>query len=346
MPTPQPSPPSWIESLASYLLRPWFAGIGCLVGLHRVIPEAQRSKLPQNRALEITPADLRAVLEWVRRNGFDVIRLDELRSRLAEPRGPKFVCFTFEDGYRDTVTHALPVFREFGFPFALYLTTGFIGRTTSVWWYFLEKLLTQRSDLTLDWEGRSHTWHWSTTAERDEVFTTFAAWLDAADPNARQRLLDALARASAIDPLGETDALMLTWDDVTALASDWHVTLGAHGKSHLGSATLDDEHLKIEYLDPKLELEARIGRSLHHFAYPAGTKGALTPRDIDLARDADYYTAVTSLPGNLFAKHAWHLLSLPRLMLNGNASALPHFRRLENGCLPAAQNHWKRFVTP
>jgi peptidoglycan/xylan/chitin deacetylase (PgdA/CDA1 family) len=341
----QPSPPSWIEKIASTLLRPYFAGIGCIAALHRVLPEAQRSRTSQNRALETTPADLRAILDWVRRSGFDVIRLDELRGRLAEPRGAKFICFTIDDGYRDTLAHALPIFREFGFPFALYLTTGFLDRTTRPWWCYLEKVLLEREHIEFHWEGRVHSWRWQTDAERTEVFSRWAPWIETADTATRHRLLEALAHASGLDPAATCDPLVLTWEDIATLAGDWHATLGIHGTPHPAAAALDAAGLDAEWLGPKRELEARIGRPVHHFAYPSEKRSRLGVREIEAVRDADYFTAVTSKPGNLFPKHAWHMLSLPRLFLDGTAPALPHFRRLESGYLPASQNRWKRFVT-
>jgi len=49
------------------MARPFFGGIGCIIALHRIVPEKRLSKLPDNRALELTPQDLRAALEWTRR---------------------------------------------------------------------------------------------------------------------------------------------------------------------------------------------------------------------------------------------------------------------------------------
>ena len=33
----------------------------------------------------------------------------------------KFVCFTFDDGYRDNLEHAYPILKRHGVPFALYM---------------------------------------------------------------------------------------------------------------------------------------------------------------------------------------------------------------------------------
>src|SRR6186997_3049407 len=129
-----------LKDLACALARPFFGGTGCIIALHRVVPEDQLSPLRENRALELTPGALRAVLDWTRRRGLDVIRMDEVKQRLSDPRGAKFVVFTFDDGYRDNLTAALPIFRDFGMPLTVNVTTGFLDRTVSVWWYALEDI--------------------------------------------------------------------------------------------------------------------------------------------------------------------------------------------------------------
>src|SRR4026209_747777 len=95
------------DRLPGRLARTFYGGLGCVLCLHRIVPEGERSALAANRFLEITPADLRAGLDWARRRGLDVSRLDEFRARLASPRGAKFVVFTFDDGYQDTSSRAL-----------------------------------------------------------------------------------------------------------------------------------------------------------------------------------------------------------------------------------------------
>ena len=141
------------QRVAAALVRPLLGGLGCIVTLHRVVPEEERSLLPSNRALEITPDDLRAMLQWLERRGVEVIGLDDLPARLREPRPSRFACFTFDDGYRDNLTLALPIFREFGAPFTVNVTNGFIHGTASVWWYFLEEALSAGRPFAFSWAG-------------------------------------------------------------------------------------------------------------------------------------------------------------------------------------------------
>ncbi len=327
------------------LLRPWFGGIGCIVSLHRIVPDEGRSPLPQNRALEIRPKALRSILEWVSRHRFDVIRLDEIRSRLAEPRGAKFVCFTFDDGYRDTLTEALPIFRDFGHPFAVNVVTGFLDRTASAWWYFLEDVLARLNKLAFLWGGEPFAWAWTTPEQRVIAFSQIAALIRAQDALSRDVLLQTIAEAAGIDLLARTRELTLSWEGLRQLAGHWHVTVGSHSIGHHSLAQLSDEDLARELRESKTQIEARLGKRVQHFAYPFGGRESAGPREIEAAMQADYTTAVTTRCANLFKDHAWKLHALPRLTIDGNYPPLSLLTKLEAGFVPARSNGWKRVVT-
>jgi peptidoglycan/xylan/chitin deacetylase (PgdA/CDA1 family) len=276
---------------------------------------------------------------------FDVIRLDEVRSRLGQPRGAKFICFTFDDGYRDNLSQALSIFRDFGYPFTVNITTGFLDRTASLWWYLLEDLLARRAELELEWGGKKFAWQWTTPGDRALAFDGLAALIRAQDGVSRDVLIEVIAQAAKLDPLARTRELMLTWEELRQLAGHWHVTIGAHTSGHHVLSRLSDADLKRELRESKTMLEARLGKRVQHFAYPFGGRDAAGSREFAAAQEADYVTAVTTRCANLFNEHAWHLLSLPRLKIDGNFPPLRLLERLENGLVPASENQWKRVVT-
>jgi len=339
----------WLKDRALDILetlcRPWFGGVGCIVALHRVVPEDQRSPLAPNRALEIRPGALRSLLEWTRQEGLDVIRLDEVRNRLAQPRGAKFVCFTFDDGYRDNLTEALPIFRDFGFPFAVNVTTGFLDRTASLWWYLLEDILAQRPALELNWQGKDYSWSWTAPEDRQHVFDEIAGLIRTQGAAERDELINLIGTASGFDPLARTRELMMSWEDLRQLSSHWHVTIGAHSIGHHVLARLNEADLARELRDSRTMLEARLGKRVQHFAYPFGGRDAASAREFAAAMEADYITAVTTRCANLFKDHAWHLHALPRLGIDGNYPPLHLLERLESGLVPARGNNWQRVVT-
>ena len=73
-------------------------------------------------------------MRWIRRR-YTVIPLTELRERIGTSRPLRGVlALTFDDGYRGTVTEALPVLKALGLPATLFVVGEAPGRRTPFWW--------------------------------------------------------------------------------------------------------------------------------------------------------------------------------------------------------------------
>src|SRR5712691_10801335 len=127
-----------LESLyfsgAHVALRPLVGGVGAILTLHHVRPP-RRDRFQPNRLLEVTPHFLENVVRLLRRSRLDLVSLDEMHRRLtAGDLGRRFVCITVDDGYRDTLQWAYPIFKRNEVPFAVYIPTSFPDRLGELWW--------------------------------------------------------------------------------------------------------------------------------------------------------------------------------------------------------------------
>ena len=101
-----------------------------------------RSSRP-NRGLEVAPEFLEAMLDQVEEEGLDVVTLDEAARRLREDDERRFVCFTFDQAYRDTLRHAYPLFQQRSLPLTLYVATDYASGWGELWWLALEEVIAQ-----------------------------------------------------------------------------------------------------------------------------------------------------------------------------------------------------------
>lgn len=333
------------EKFAVSLARRIYGGIGAIFCLHRIVPEAERSALADNRALEIRPEDLREMLAWVAGRGLDVIPLDQVPVRLARPRGAKFACFTFDDGYRDNLTQALPVFREFGMPFAVHVSPGLINGSASLWWYQIEAALGRSGRLDFVWRGRDYAWDSDSPGAAEDAFSALAKMIREEPGEAREELVAAICAAAGIDAPGVQARLMMTWEEVRRLASDPLATIGAHTVTHPVLRLLGDDAARAEMADSRRQLEIQLGGPVRHLAFPFGGANAVGAREFRLAGEAAFTTATTTRCANLFPAHARHLTALPRLTVSGNFPPADRMRKLESGVLTARERKFPRVVT-
>jgi peptidoglycan/xylan/chitin deacetylase (PgdA/CDA1 family) len=100
-----------------------------ILGYHRI------ADVPGD-VLSVSPRSFREQMESLR--GFDArpLRLGEAIELLR--RGPvrgRYVCVTFDDGYRDNLEEAEPVLRELGLPATIFVPTRVPGGEATYFWY-------------------------------------------------------------------------------------------------------------------------------------------------------------------------------------------------------------------
>ncbi|HEX9561721.1 MAG TPA: polysaccharide deacetylase family protein [Candidatus Dormibacteraeota bacterium] len=80
-------------------------------------------------ALSVTPGDFGAQMEWLAQSGYHPITTEDLYAYLAGAQGlpSKPVILTFDDGYADFYTTALPILRSHDFRAVAYIVSGFVG---------------------------------------------------------------------------------------------------------------------------------------------------------------------------------------------------------------------------
>jgi peptidoglycan/xylan/chitin deacetylase (PgdA/CDA1 family) len=80
-------------------------------------------------ALSVTPADFAAQMDWLKESGYHPITAGDLSAYLRGARGlpSKPVILTFDDGYADFYTTALPILRAHDFRATAYVVSGFVG---------------------------------------------------------------------------------------------------------------------------------------------------------------------------------------------------------------------------
>lgn len=316
---------------AGELLAPVTGGRGVIFALHRVKPEPALDFEP-NRILTITPDFLETVIRHVVEAGFEVITLDDVPARLADgDEGRPFAVFTFDDGYRDNIEHALPVFRKFGLPFTLYVPSGYPGGGGVLWWLDLEAAIRAMDSVKVEIGGQVLHLSAATPAEKDDAFHRVYWALRALPERDARRIVAELAAAAGIDTRAAAADLLMNWDELRALAADPLVTIGAHTVNHFALAKLPEDEARFEIGESIARLEAELGQTIRHFSYPYGDETSAGAREFRLAAEAGMATAVTTRKGLLHGHHAEMPTALPRVSLNGDYQDIRYLKVLLSG---------------
>jgi peptidoglycan/xylan/chitin deacetylase (PgdA/CDA1 family) len=323
---------AFYHSRLDELLAPVTRGAGAIFMLHHVVPAPPPAFAP-NRILTITPKFAEFVLDYVTGRGFDIVTMDEawerMQSRARHDR--PFAVFTFDDGYRDNITHALPVFRRFEAPMLIYAAPDFCDHQGRAWWLTLEEVLREADRISVPFDDGAREFGLATTDEKYAAFRAIYPWLRAMPDIEIHDHVNRWAEESGIDPVAACRDLVMTWDEMRAFRDDPLVTFGAHTMSHVALAKCDDDDARFEIEASVEHIEYELARDCRHFAYPYGDRQSAGPRDFELVRRAGLRTAVTTRKGLIPADVGDGMWSLPRFSLNGDYQDERFFRVLLNG---------------
>ena len=330
-------------SAAHHFLRPFVGGIGVILTLHHVRPP-RPDRFQPNRLLEVTPGFLDDVIAFIRRADLDAISLDEMHRRLIEgDLARRFVCITIDDGYRDTLEWAYPILSRHKLPFTVYIPTSFPDRIGELWWLVLEAVVARNSHLRLEIDGKDQTFDCETVAQKRDLFDQLYGWVRSfPTEDELRRVVRDLAARYQVDIAAFCDELCMGWEELTTLAADPLVTIGAHTVNHVMLAKVPERIARAEMDMSRAVIEAALGVRPQHLSYPVGDPTSAGPREFTLASALGFKTAVTTRPGVLFSEHRDHLLALPRISLNGEYQQLRYVRVLLSGAATAVWNGFRR----
>jgi peptidoglycan/xylan/chitin deacetylase (PgdA/CDA1 family) len=330
---------------AHHLLRPLLSGVGAIFMLHQVRP-GREAEFQPNSHLEITPDFLRLTLCHLRSRDIDIVSMDELHERLVQGRlDRQFAAFTLDDGYRDNRDYALPVFREFDAPSTIYVTSDFAEGTGRLWWIALEAVIAKADHIDIQMGGTAQRLEAATPAAKQAAFDRLHDWLRALPgEHDLQREIEALCARHGIDLVALCRELCMSWVELTSLADDPLVTIGAHSVSHCNLAKQREEIATQEIAGGRARIEQALQRPVLHLAYPYGDREAAGGREFALAAGAGFKTAVTTRPGMIFADNVEHMTALPRVSLNGNYQDARILPVLTSGAATAMWNGFRRFA--
>lgn len=296
-----------------------YGGRGVIFSLHRVVEQGQSAFNPHQKLRADVLDD---ILGAVRRLGWEIVSIDDVHRRLTEEADParkndverrRFACFTFDDGYVDNLTLALPIFRKHQAPLSLFVATGIVERQLFYWWGANEELVLRSDRIELPPIGESgpRVLEARCGAEKVLAYQT----LDELCHKSGAALFPVLRQLYdqvGISPLEILDRDALTTAQVMKMASDPLVTIGSHSMAHERLSLMAEEAVLFEMQESRRKLENWSDTQIRHFAYPFGRSDACGPREFAIAKQSVFRTAVTTRQGNIFPEHSNFLECLPR----------------------------------
>lgn len=265
---------------------------GIILRYHRVIP---LDEPPSYYRMGIGEELFEAQMKWLASHR-TVVSLEELLQWIDSKKTPPddLVVLTFDDGYLDNRTHAVPILRLYGLPATFYVTSSCLTDRMPFWPELVAQMvrLTDETSLFLGEEENALGWSLTNESGKQEAVGHLIGWL-------RKRSMDRIS--SSIKKVGErlgvdveravnaTPAVMGE-DDLKALV-EAGFSIGAHTVTHPYLTAESSERQRQEIEESRRRLESVVGQPVLDFCYPGGGHDETTRR---IVATAGYRSATTS----------------------------------------------------
>ena len=296
-----------------------FGGAGAIFMLHHVRPSATFEKaFAPNAGLDVTPEFLDAVISFVRARGWQLLSLTEAAARLRSGQLEQpFAVFTLDDGFRDNLHHALPVFRRHECPFTVFVAPDYVDGEGELWWDAMERIIAAHDEIRPGLKGLPDRLDCATPQAKQAAWDKLYWPVRTMGEHRQRQWIREFSAAHGLDLKELCAEQIMNWEEIRQLAANPLCTIGAHTLRHYAVARLSGAQALHEMTASRERLERELGRKVTAFAYPYGDAGSAGPRDFSLARQARFDVAVTTRKGLLYPAHKDHLMALPRVSLNG-----------------------------
>jgi sugar transferase (PEP-CTERM/EpsH1 system associated) len=291
----------------------WFGSSSLtILTFHRVVTEDEKHQ-SLNKPMMLTEGQFDSLLKAISQYGRPISLNDAVEKvRKGDSFKPGTVAITFDDGYYDFYSRALPLLKEYDIPATMFLTTGVIGNQDEyLWWdefdYYsrlpADSVSRARDGATPDLERALQLIELLPADRTEKHEAAVREALNRVGIEDRNCFIEKIRATVPKDQ--PRPQMMLTWDNVREISGS--IEIANHTVHHHLLDRIGPQSVREEITGASERIEQETGVQVRGMAYPAGVYSG----DVsDIARDCGIEYAVTTRFSNNSRKA--DLMSLDR----------------------------------
>lgn len=201
---------------------------------------------------------------------------------------------TFDDGYLDNYTYALPLLQQHGLRAAFFLITSFVGASCLPWWDEIAYLVrrTNRTSLSIDCGPMKQI---NVGPDRGQTIHNLVATFKSEENRDPAHFMEKL-RSEAEVPPPDLTRQFIDWKEAKEMAAAG-MEIGAHTHTHPLLSRLSPLQQRTELQESKALIEQELGVPVTSLAYPNGSPRDFTDETRQIAREVGFTTAFSFYGG-------------------------------------------------
>lgn len=238
----------------------------------------------------VTPDNFRTHINFLK-NNYQIITPDEIYNDIETDEDR--IVITFDDGYYDFYTNAMPILREYNVPATLFVSTENIDKQFENWTDNILRIIfsEHNGSISIMDEKISNKWNVTTIKERKAFYQDIRKLFLQMGKKDRDRYTQVLENWANVKHEGRIDRRILRSNEIYNISREKLITLGSHTCSHPSLRCLEEEEQIKEIVESKKTLEEIIKNKIEYFSYPFGTKDHYSEKTIEIVKKTGYKMA-------------------------------------------------------
>lgn len=266
--------------------------------------------------MAVTPEIFESQLRNLKKK-FDVVSLPELVHCISKKKlGRHMVAITFDDGFADNYSHAVPLLEWYHLPATFYLATQPLKHRSYYWWDCLQEIIFQPKHLPFNLQlmignytftyqlrrtrclntrniAEINNWRYGMTIPNERIDLYVKLWerIRPLSPEQQYKALEQLRSWAGLDYYSCRNAATMEIYQLLKVTRNSLFSIGAHTVNHTMLGAQEEETQRFEIEESKRMIESLLGKQVNAFAYPYGNYNAVTKL---LLKNAKFQYAVST----------------------------------------------------
>ncbi len=247
---------------------------------------------------------------------YKIVPLSSLIDRLQKKEmiSDNWVVITFDDGYKDNITYALPILKKYNVTGTFYLPLDAVFGNYIFFYDEIQWIIdrTRVKNIKVELNGQMCVFSLENEKRKKDAIVKLVIGIRQKSHKERLDFIKQLYKVCRINiSLSEKPcSIYMDEDDIKTLCA-CNMEIGSHTITHPNLATLPGAKLHEEINMSKLRLEKLTQNSLQAFSYPFGKKTTYNDFVKKLIKNAGYTSAVMTVFGKV--NHRSDIYALPRI---------------------------------
>jgi peptidoglycan/xylan/chitin deacetylase (PgdA/CDA1 family) len=267
--------------------------------------------------LAVSPENFEAHLKELAEN-YRVIPLHQLREEVRHDKlNANTIALTFDDGYLDNLTNAVPLLEKYGLHATIFVTSGMVGSDQEFWWDTMERVFLTGNALpellSITTSDGIKEWNLTTAEGRLHALDNIGGFLRSRPYERINLFINNLLEQVGIEQEGRLTHRIVNAEQLKKLANSPSIEIGSHSVTHTKLSILSPEGQRQEIRESRNQLESIIQKPVRIFSYPFGTVDDFTTDTAKIVKEEGYEAGIANIQGSVV--ESINMYSIPRRLV-------------------------------